>query len=340
VTPRGTVRPTARRAARLLAAVAAGAVLVAGCSGDRLSSVNPKGDEATKIANAWWLVFALAVGVYAIVGGFIIVASLRGRRTEHGRPSRIPPGAFLWLGGLIVPALILMVVAAVTVQTTAAVRKADPDALRIEVQGKDWWWAVEYPESGVTTANEIRVPVGRPLEIRLTSDNVIHSFWAPNLAGKMDIIPGQPNTLRFTVEEPGVYRGQCAEYCGLQHANMAFYVIAQTPGMFERWLAHRSQPPLQPAGELEAKGAMVFQRMACAGCHTVEGTQAQGTRGPNLTNLGERRTLGAGTVENTPENLARWIPDASSIKPGVLMPAIPISRADLDAVVAYLESLR
>ncbi len=332
---------TRRSGARLRTAALAAATtaLLAGCSGDKLSSVNPKGSEASKIAGAWWLIFALAVGVYAIVGGFIIVASLRGRRTDHGRPSRISDGAFLWLGGLIVPALILMVVAAVTVETTAAVRKPSRDALRVEVVGKDWWWAVRYPDSGVTTANEIRLPVGRPVEIRLTSDNVIHSFWVPNLAGKMDVIPGQPNTLRFTVDEPGVYRGQCAEFCGLQHANMAFYVIAQTPGMFDRWLTRHSQPPSEPAGELEAKGAAVFQRLACAGCHTVDGTQAQGTRGPNLTNLGERRTLGAGTVENTPENLARWIPDASSLKPGVLMPAIPISHSDLEAVVAYLESL-
>jgi len=168
---------------------------------------------------------------------------------------------------------------------------------------------------------------------------VIHSFWVPQLAGKVDTIPGQTNQLRFTVKEPGTYVGHCAEYCGLQHANMAFTVVAQPAAEFDRWLAQHQNAPSGPTSDLQARGQLAFMRLPCAGCHTIRGTAAQGTAGPDLTDFGGRKTIGAGTVPNTTGNLAGWISNAQSIKPGNKMPPISIEPADQQALIAYLESL-
>jgi cytochrome c oxidase subunit 2 len=337
-----------RRARRVLLVAMLAAVLAA-CGSSDSSMLDAKGNEARHIAGAWWVMFGLAIGVYVIVAGFIIVAVARNRRQRRadgdghgddgGGSSRVD-AAFVWIGGIVVPVLILAVVGVVTVDTTAALRKPDARALRVEVQGKDWWWGVHYPDSGITTANDLYLPVGRPIELRLTSDNVIHSFWVPQIGGKVDVIPGQPNYFRFTIEHAGLFRGQCTEFCGVQHANMAIYVRAEPPGLFDRWEAAHAQAPSEPTDELAAQGAVVFQRAACAGCHTVRGTQAVGTKGPDLTMIGSRHTIGAGTLENTAANLRKWITDPQRYKPGALMPAVQLSDDDRTKVVAYLLSLK
>jgi cytochrome c oxidase subunit 2 len=321
-----------------VAGVLAATVALAGCGG--ASMLDPKGSEARHIAGAWWVMFGLAMFVYVVVAVFIVGAVLRGRRRRRPEGSGISDGAFVWVGGIIVPALILFVIAVVTVDTTAALRKPDRRALRVDVRGQDWWWEVRYPGTGIRTANELHLPVGRPIEVRLTSDNVIHSFWVPQIGGKVDVIPGQPNYFRFTIEKAGLYRGVCAEFCGVQHANMAFYVRAESPGLFDRWEAAHAQPPSEPADELAAQGALVFQRVACAGCHTVRGTQAVGTKGPDLTDVGSRHALAAGTLENSAASLRRWIADPQHYKPGALMPQVPLSGDDLTKIVAYLTSLK
>jgi cytochrome c oxidase subunit II len=317
--------------------VLATTLALAACSGST-DALDAHGSESRHIAGLWWLMFGLAAGVYVVVGGFIVLAAVRGRR---GKPvgSRISPSMFIVVGGLVVPTLILLVLAVVTVTTTDALRKPSHDALRVEVQGERWWWEVRYPGRQIVTANEVRVPVGQPVEIGLVSDNVIHSFWVPELAGKVDTIPGQRNVLRFTAEKAGTYLGVCAEFCGIQHAHMGFRVIAQSPGGFERWAAEHAAPPLQPESELTAQGQLLFQRLPCAGCHTVRGTQARGNAGPDLTDFTSRATIGAGAVENTPQNLARWIREAQSIKPGALMPDLTLSGDEVAALVSYLESL-
>ena len=335
---RRTLRPPRRRPPWVGLGLAM--VVLAACSSNAPSSLNPKGSEAREIAAVWWLMFALATAVYVIVAGFIVAASLRGRRTEEGRPSRITDDAFIWVGGIIVPALILAVLAVVTVRSVGRVRTREPGALRIEVVGKQWWWAVSYPDQGVVTANEVRVPVGRPIQVDLLSDNVIHSFWVPQLAGKVDTIPGQRNTLRFRVTEPGVYRGECAEYCGVQHARMAFQVIAEPSQEFDRWMTRRRQPQAEPASELAARGRVVFERESCAGCHAIRGTAARGTAGPDLTDFGSRRTIGAATVPNTRGYLTGWIANAQVIKPGNLMPPIALAPDELTALTEYMESLK
>ncbi|MDQ1396737.1 MAG: cytochrome c oxidase subunit [Acidimicrobiaceae bacterium] len=330
---------TSRRAFWVVAAPLTAATAVA-CSKRSPSIVDPHGPEARRIADIWWLMFVLAAGVYVIVAGFIIFAVVRGRRSESGKPSRVSDNTFIWWGGIIVPVAILAVLAVETVSAVSAVRKPESSPLRVEVVGKRWWWDVRYPDDGVVTANEIHVPTGRQIEIGLDSDNVIHSFWVPQLAGKLDLIPGQHNILRLTADTPGTYRGQCAEYCGLEHGRMVFLVIADPPDVFARWVTRNQRTPSPPEDEAAARGQLVFTREACAGCHTVKGTQATGTYGPDLTTFGSRTSIGSVTVPNTPGNLAGWIADSQSIKPGNLMPPIALSSNDLNDIVAYLESLK
>jgi cytochrome c oxidase subunit II len=325
--------------ARLVGSVALVAVGAGACGGET-SIVDPKGSEASRIAGVWWLMFGLAAGVYVVVAGCIIYAATRGRR-RHGEESRLDHNRLIWIGGIAAPFAILAVLAVVTVDTTSALRNPSRDALHVEVGGELWWWSVRYPATNFETANEIHIPVGQPIDLTLRSDNVIHSFWVPELAGKEDVIPGQVNHLRFTADHPGRYAGRCAEFCGLEHAHMGIEVVVQTPGQFGRWMARHSTVAREPASEEAATGAVVFQRLACAGCHTIAGTPATGKVGPALTDVGARQLLGAGTVENTPENMRKWIRDAPGLKPGIVMPAFgSLSDTDLSALTAYLESLK
>ena len=320
------------------------ALALAACSNDSPSALDGKGPEARRIAGVSWLMFGLAAVVYVVVAGFIVMAIVRGRRRrdDSSKPEREPKDdTFIWWGGIIAPVVILAVLAVVTIQTTQDLRAVEEGELRIQVTAKRWWWDVRYPDAGVATASEIHIPVGRPINIELTSDNVIHSFWVPQLAGKVDTIPGQVNHLRLKATEPGTYRGACAEYCGIQHANMSYLVIADEPAEFDRWLTRRtSGAGLAPGSEQAARGQVVFNREACAGCHAVRGTQATATIGPDLSNFGERQSIGSLAAPNTPENLSRWITEPEKVKPGNLMPPTALSPDDLAAVVAYLEGLK
>jgi cytochrome c oxidase subunit 2 len=217
------------------------------------------------------------------------------------------------------------------------------DMRTIEVIGHQWWWEVRYldptPDRIAETANEIHIPVGEPIKIKLTSRDVIHSFWVPNLHGKMDMIPGQTNYMWLQADEPGVFRGQCAEFCGLQHTFMGFLVVAQPPAEFEAWLERQRRPALQPTTPLQARGQEVFLSTACTLCHAIRGTRALGQVAPDLTHLASRRTLAAATVPNTRGNLAAWIVDPQHIKRGNFMPPVPLAPEQLQPLLTYLESL-
>jgi cytochrome c oxidase subunit 2 len=327
-----------RHRRRLWALALTVGLVTAGCGGGR-SFLDAKGSEADRVAGVWWLMFGLAAAVYIVVAGCILYAATRGRRRRG--PARLHDNWFIWIGGVIAPVFILAVLAVVTVDATSALRTSTPGQLRIDVTGKLWWWEVRYPGRGVVTANEIHIPRGTPVSLHLTSDNVIHSFWVPELAGKMDTIPGQPNDLEFTADTVGRFQGRCAEFCGLQHAHMGVDVIVDTPSDFGRWLARRERVPLEPASEEAARGQLVFQRQACAGCHTIRGTDSRGTIGPDLTDVGSRRLLGAGAILNTPENMRDWIRDSQAIKPGITMPSfLSLPDRDIAALAAYLESLK
>jgi cytochrome c oxidase subunit 2 len=208
--------------------------------------------------------------------------------------------------------------------------------LSVKVIGHDWWWEVRYP-NGAVSANEIHIPAGVKVQLALTTDDVIHSFWVPTLGPKTDMIPGQLNTLWLEASEPGVYRGQCAEFCGLQHANMIIRVVADPAADFDRWMDTQAQPGAEAALALD--GRRIFEGATCAGCHRVRGTSAVGNAGPDLTHFGGRATLGAGVRPLTDENLRRWITDPQSIKPGAAMPPTTLPADQLDALVAFLRGL-
>jgi cytochrome c oxidase subunit II len=306
--------------------------------------LNPASPDAAHIQWLWWILFAVSLVVLALVLAGWAYAFLR-RRPEGDAPE--PDGhAVRWvlIAGAGIPALVLAGLTAVTILTGARISMAshDADALLVEVIGHQFWWEVRYPEAGVTTANEIHVPAGRATRFRLMSNDVIHSFWIPRLHGKLDLTPGRTGDLVLRPEEPGEYRGFCAEFCGAQHALMGLLIIAHPEDEFEAWLEGQARPATAPTDGARARGLDVFIRSDCHHCHEIRGGgttgRSQGT-GPDLTHLPSRATLGAVTVENTSENLARWITDPHQIKPGVLMPATRLAPAELRDLVRYLEGL-
>ena len=220
----------------------------------------------------------------------------------------------------------------------SSVNAESPSAMRVEVVGHQWWWEYRYPDLNVVTANELHVPVGVPLRLELTSNDVIHSFWAPQFGWKKDAIPGKTNTMPVQVDQPGVYDGTCTEYCGTQHAWMRVRVVAQSTDEFNAWVQQQQQPASSSQDPTAARGQQVFTGSTCVNCHTLRGTTANGQVGPDLTHFGSRSIIGAGVLENTPDNLRQWISNPQAIKPGVLMPGYSsLSDDDLTALVTYLE---
>jgi cytochrome c oxidase subunit II len=245
----------------------------------------------------------------------------------------------LW-GGVIIPAGILIFLLGLSIygHRSLASPPGNP-VLEIEVVGHRWWWEIRYVGEGFVEANEIHIPVGQPVTIHLTSNDVIHSFWVPQLTGKMDLNPGETNSIWIQADEPGIYRGLCAEFCGLQHANMQFLVVAESQGDFETWLDRTRQPAPAPQTAEAQLGEQVFMGSSCVYCHTIRGTNALAVVGPDLTHLASRLTLAAGIIDNNPGNLAGWILDPQHIKPGNLMPPTNMTGDELQALLAYLQIL-
>lgn len=303
--------------------------------------LDPKGPAAQHVANLWWLLFWMATAVFVLVLGFLLLALFR-RRSDLA-PSTVEPRSgprvVLW-AGIIVPALVLLVVFGATLWTLRALASPTiPDDLTVHVIGQRWWWEVQYPQQQFATANEIHIPVDQPVRFVLSSPNVIHSFWVPELQGKMDLVPGTTNELWLEADEPGVYRGICAEFCGVQHAKMNFLVVAEPWEDFEAWLANQQQPAAQPTDSLTQLGQEIFFESGCMNCHTIKGTQATGKLGPDLTHLASRRTLASAAIDNNLGNLGGWIADPQHIKPGSLMPATDLTGVELQALLAYLATL-
>lgn len=336
--------PSSRRAR--VTGAALGAVLLGAC--DRVfTSVHPVGPQAERISDLTWFLVALGSTVYVVVIGFFLYALWRGsRRTENASGPEAERRITRWVAGsVLATTLILLAVLIVNFSTGRALASfAEPDALTITVVGHQWWWEVVYQDPAahrrLTTANEIRVPVGRRVRLLTQSRDVIHSFWAPNVHGKLDMIPGYSGTTFFQVDEPGIYRGQCAEFCGLQHAKMAFQLIAMQPDSFAAWYDRQLDPAPPPPTELAQEGQEVFLSKQCAMCHTIRGTPAGSRFGPDLTHLASRNTIGAGTLPNTRGHLGGWVVDPQKIKPGVNMPPNALSSEELHALLSYLESLK
>jgi len=337
-------RERSRSQDTLLAALLLGLVsclAVAGCGVQvpAWRTLSPDSDFARLILDVYEDLFWWCAGIFVVVEALLLYALFRYRRREGDSevPNQVHGFTALEIGWTLLPAAILFFIAIPTVRGVFEINgpPPDPDPLEISVIGHQWWWEFQYPELGFVTANELHVPVGRTAALTLTSADVIHSFWVPELGGKRDLNPGSENRLWFTPSETGVHYGQCAELCGTSHANMRMRVFVDDSASFAAWSASMSAP-----ATADSAGAMTFLISGCAACHSIAGTLAQGKVGPDLTNFGRRATLAAGMLANTPENLSGWLRNPDSVKPRALMPDLNLDEQRIDDLVRFLEGMK
>lgn len=309
------------------------------------------GPQAAHVVELWRIFVFTCTGVFALILAALLVVLWRTPRAgasdapDLSKLNRPEPGPRRSVVAAITASTLLLLLLLVASVFTDRALASLPlkDALQIDVTAHQWWWTVRYgsePADTFETANEIHVPVGRPVIVRLKSDDVIHSLWIPSLAGKKDLVPGRTAVMAFRADQAGLYRGQCAEFCGLQHAFMAFTVHAEPPEDFEAWRQAQLKPAAEPTDPQALRGREVFLARSCALCHAIQGTQAQGKRAPDLTHIASRPTLAAGTLPNTLAHLKSWILDPQRHKPGTNMPATPLTTEELDALAAYLGGLK
>jgi cytochrome c oxidase subunit 2 len=320
---------------------------VAGCGGSQ-NALNPHSHASTDIANLFWVMTAVAFGGLALVTGLLVLAWVRRGRRGFGDPDDPHPGErtgwWMVLGmGVVFP---LAVVIALFIAADWAIVKvteapaASGTAMTIEAIGHQWYWEFRYPGAKAVTADEMHIPVGTRINLVARTADVIHSFWVPELNRKIDTIPGERNRILLYADKAGIYRGQCAEYCGLQHAHMAMLVFAQPKAQFQAWLRRQAAPAKPTQTPLGRRGENVFLNGPCSSCHAIRGTSASGYVGPDLTHLASRTTLAGLTIPNRPDYLTRWITDSQHFKPGNRMPDIRLTDAQLHALLAYLEGLK
>lgn len=312
----------------------------------------PAGIQAEKILDLWHVTLLICTLVFvAILAAFVYAIWRAPRANEKTAPDTSPltnsePGARRAVILAVATSVILLFVLLIgDIMTDRALAQMPlGNGIHIELTSHRWWWEARYsadpPSRMFTTANELHIPVGRPVVISLKSSDVIHSFWVPNLHGKKDMIPGRTTIIKLRADRPGVYRGQCAEFCGMQHTKMALLVIAEPPAQYEAWAERQRQPAAVPATTAAIQGQKVFMGTTCVTCHTVKGTLAQGNLGPDLTHLASRRTIAAGTLPNTRGHRAAWISDPQEIKPMANMPRSTLSGEELQALLAYLDTLQ
>jgi cytochrome c oxidase subunit 2 len=324
------------------------ALALTGCSGIQ-SALDPKGPAAGELAWLMWFFTGLCTVIWIVV---LVVVGLTQLRRSRSRPDPLALDAVaetrtfrIVTAAVGASALVLVALTLLSFFANRTLAHIGDDAkLTIRVTGHQWWWEARYenadPSRILTTANEIHIPAGEPVRLVLRSGDVIHSFWVPSLHGKLDLIPGVENVLTLKADKPGVYRGQCAEFCGIQHAHMGILVLAQPRPEFDAWLDAQLKPAADPRTKEERAGHDLFLSRPCLMCHRIQGTPAGGTVAPDLTHIASRKTLAAGTLEMSRGNLAAWIADPQGIKPGAKMPVMELDGDELNAIVAYLESLR
>jgi cytochrome c oxidase subunit 2 len=323
--------------------LAVGAVLT-GCN-EQQDSLAPRSHAASDVASLfWWMMGVSWVGI-----GLVVCLMLYAWRRAHRKPGHeVKEGEKLGFrivigAGIVFPITLMAALFVISdifvIKTTEAPARA-ATKLTIRVIGHQWWWEVRYPGTAAVTANEIHIPVRTPVRVLVSTADVIHSFWVPRLNRTIDTMPGKENSIELYADAVGRYRGQCDEFCGLQHAHMAFYVFADPPGRFRAWLANMQRPARTPSSRLAAQGRRVFLTSGCESCHSIRGTRATGDVGPDLTHVASRTTLAALTIPNDPSHLAHWITDSQSVKPGNQMPDMQLSSQQVRALVAYLGGLR
>jgi cytochrome c oxidase subunit 2 len=333
---------------RLRAAVSAGlvAVLASACGNEELpqNTLDPEGPVARQLDELIDPVFVVAGLVFVLVQGLVLYVAVRyRRRSEDEAPKQVHGNVKAEIGWTIAPAVILLVVGVFTVVTVFEINEtpAGPGVVKVTVTGRQWWWKYEYPGRNVVTANEMHIPTGQKVDVTLLSDDVVHSFWPPKLAGKVDVVPNRVNKMVIEATTPGTYFGQCAEFCGISHANMRLVVVAHTPAEFERWVASNAAAASLPDPEDEpeaAAGAAAFRARGCASCHTVKGFAA-GEVGPDLTHFAQRETFAGAIFPNDERNLRAWLRDPPAEKPGSIMPDLDLTEEEISNLIAYLDTL-
>lgn len=342
---------TRRRVIQSVAALSV-ALCFPSCGGIQ-NAINPTGPIAENLSRLWWLMFIVCsiVWVLVMIG---VLLSLRRATAEAAdstpilEPSeeseRSRRNIIISLTTITVIVLFVFLIASYSSGRSLRLNDPTKNGLSIDLTGHQWWWEVRYNDVDAsnifTTANEIHIPVGVPVRFTLHGGDVIHSFWVPNLAGKKDLIPGKLSTMWLQADKPGVYRGQCAEYCGLQHAKMALWVVAEPQEQFNAWRQNQTQEAVAPSSDEQKRGQQVFFSKTCVMCHAISGTAAGSNIGPNLTHVGSRQMLAAATLVNTRDHMAQWIKDSQTFKPGNRMPQHNLSDGDLQSLVEYLESLK
>jgi cytochrome c oxidase subunit 2 len=327
--------------------LAPAALLLSGCERAQ-NSLHPRSHEARDIASLfWWMMGGAWIGLGLIVALLVVSWIRRNRRglgaeTEGDKPGERPAWIVVVGAGIAMPIVVLTTLFIVSdlfvIRTTQAPARS-ATRLTVQVIGHQWWWEVRYPQSGAVTANEIHIPVRTPVRLEVRTVDVIHSFWVPELNRKIDTDPGKTNVIELDGDRVGRYRGQCAEFCGLQHAHMSMYVFVDSAAAFRRWLAREGQPAAAPTGAQAQQGARIFANGSCSTCHAIRGTSARADVGPDLTHVAGRTTLGAVTIPNGERELTNWISHSQRFKPGNQMPNIDLRPDDLQAVVAYLRGL-
>lgn len=305
---------------------------------EKTSALSPAGPAAEAIADLWWVMFSV-LGVFFVAVMVLLWFGIRTKRVGDTPQPPLGDGKFIILGGLAVPGVLMLGLLIYTIALTSKLWEPK-EGITVQLTGHMWWWDVRYPGTGIVNANEIHIPVGQPVRVELRSNDVIHSLWVPSLSGKTDLIPGIMNVHWLEAKEPGVYRGQCAEFCGLQHARMAILVIALPPEEFLRWIEERRVAKAAPRQAALRRGLETFNKVGCAECHTIRGATPVVRVGPDLTHVGSRLQLGGGVVANNFGNLAGWITNPQALKPGNKMPATYIDPGELPHLVSYLMSLK
>ncbi len=318
-------------------------ILLTGCTGAP-AVFNPAGkiaaDEATLFRDILWM--SLPVFLLVDVGILIILFRNHQRKGDTTEPRQIHGNTILEIVWTAIPVLLVVALFAMTVITMRAVAAPQPSSsdIKVTVVGHRWFWEFDYPDMKIVTANELHIPANTNVQITLKSVDVIHSFWVPELSGKTDVIPGQENRMWLTSHQPGTYQGQCAEFCGTQHANMRFRVIVDTPGDFAAWAAAQQQNPAAPTDALAKQGQQLVENGVCVGCHMINGTNMKGQVGPNLTHLFSRGTFAGGIAELNDQNLTAWLENPGALKPGNNMQNVHIPPENIPAILAFLHTLK